>query len=157
MPPSTEKKQGDSWQDKYQEYLLRNGLKSTVQRDLIANEFYRLKGHITAEDLHSKIRKEHSSIGLATVYRTLKILTAAGLAHERRFNDGFSRYEFFDPEDKHHDHIVCVACGKVEEFENEEIEELQKSVAKRYRFTMLDHKLEIYGKCHDCTTAEKNG
>ncbi len=157
MATSNKQKQGDTWQEKYQEYLLHNGLKSTVQRDLIANEFYRLKGHITAEDLHANIRKKHSSIGLATVYRTLKILASAGIAHERRFNDGFTRYEFFDPEDRHHDHIVCISCGKVEEFENDEIEELQKSVAKRYKFTMLDHKLEIYGRCNNCSTKAKNG
>lgn len=144
-----------AWQKKYSDYLAKNGLKSTVQRDLIANEFFRLQGHITAEDLHINLKKEHSSIGLATVYRTLKILTTAGLAHERRFNDGFTRYEFSDPEDKHHDHIVCVSCDKVEEFENEQIEKLQLQVAKKHNFRMLDHKLEIYGLCSDCQEAEK--
>ncbi len=145
----------NQWQNKYSEYLTRNGLKSTVQRDIIVKEFYRLEGHITAEELHAKIKTEHSSIGLATIYRTLKILTASGLALERHFNDGFTRYELCDTDSAHHDHIVCVACDKVEEFENDEIEELQKKIAAQYKFKMIDHKLEIYGLCRDCASEKK--
>lgn len=135
---------------KYNDYLSRNGLKSTVQRELIINEFFKTKGHVSAEELHSILKNSHSSIGLATVYRTLKILTDADLAHERRFNDGFTRYECRLPDDKHHDHIVCVKCGLVEEFENEEIERLQEKIALKHKFKMIDHKLEIYGECKAC-------
>jgi len=135
---------------KYNEYLARNGLKSTIQRDLIIKEFFKTKGHVSVEELHAKLRGTHASIGLATVYRTLKILADAGLAHERRFNDGFTRYEFSSPSDRHHDHIVCLSCGLVQEFENPEIEELQRNVAEQHAFKMEDHKLEIYGFCHKC-------
>ena len=135
---------------KYSEYLSRNGLKSTIQRDIIINEFLRVKGHLSVDELHTRLKLSHSSIGLATVYRTLKILSDAGLAHERRFQDGYTRYEYTGPGDVHHDHIVCVSCGLVEEFENREIEELQKKEADRHHFKMLDHKFEIYGICKEC-------
>jgi Fur family ferric uptake transcriptional regulator len=139
---------------KYRDYLARNGLKSTIQRDLIVEEFIRSKGHKSAEELYSSLRAEHSSIGLATVYRTLKILTLAGLAKERRFNDGFIRYELAGPERSHHDHLVCVSCGKVVEFENDAIEDLQRKVAASKGFRMLDHKLEIYGYCEACQSKD---
>jgi len=135
---------------KYGEYLTRHGLKSTVQREIIVNEFLRTKGHLSADELHSRLRVSHSSIGLATVYRTLKILAEAGLAHERRFKDGYSRYEYTGPDGMHHDHIVCVGCGQVEEFENKEIETLQRQEAEKRHFKMLDHKFEIYGICRQC-------
>jgi len=155
MKSRKNKPQPDSeWLGKYKDYLVRNGMKSTVQRDLIVTEFFHVNGHVSAEELHSRLRREHSSIGLATVYRTLKILCMAGLAHERRFKDGFTRYEFAGTEDRHHDHIVCVSCARVEEFENDEIEEIQKKIAQKHKFKMLDHRLEIYGLCRECADEE---
>jgi len=141
--------------NRYLEYLGRNGLKSTVQRDIIIGEFFKTRGHVSVEQLHTALRGIHSSIGLATVYRTLKILADAGLAHERRFNDGFTRYECCAPDDNHHDHIVCLSCGLVQEFENDEIEELQRNVAANHNFRMLKHKLEIYGLCEACDEKKK--
>lgn len=141
------------WIGRYKDYLARNGLKSTIQRDLIVEEFIRSKGHKSAEELYSILRATHSSIGLATVYRTLRILTLAGLAKERRFNDGFIRYELAGPEKSHHDHLVCVSCGKVVEFENDHIEDMQNKVAASHGFRTLDHKLEIYGYCEACQAA----
>ena len=136
--------------NKYARYLAKNGLRSTAQRDLIINEFFKSEGHVTAEELHLKLRGKNSSIGLATVYRTLKTLESAGLAHERQFNDGFMRYEFCAPGYRHHDHIVCLECGLVEEFENNEIENLQIKVANKHNFTITDHRLELYGVCERC-------
>ncbi len=140
---------------KYGEYLARKSLKSTVQRDLIVNEFLKTKGHVSVDELHLKLRGAHSFIGLATVYRTLKILTDAGLAHARRFNDGFTRYERAAPDDKHHDHIVCLYCGQVEEFEDLEIEKLQRKIVSKHKFKMVDHKLEIYGYCKRCAARKE--
>ncbi|MBI4667350.1 MAG: transcriptional repressor [Nitrospinae bacterium] len=143
---------GGQWLKRYHDFLTRNGLKSTIQRDLIVEEFTRSTGHISADELHLKLRAGHPSIGLATVYRTLKILSAAGLAKERRFNDGLIRYEFAGPDGGHHDHMVCLTCGRVEEFENEDIEELQRKVAGQHGFKMTDHRLEIYGHCAQCAS-----
>lgn len=144
------KKSDAEFRERCAEYLAKKGLKSTIQRDLIITEFLRSKGHISAEELYSKLKKKHSSLGLATVYRTLKILTEAGLADERRFNDGYTRYELRTG-GAHHDHLVCTGCGLVEEFENEEIEKLQMKVANAYSFAIRDHKLELYGLCKACS------
>lgn len=150
----TKRQPTEKWLKKYHEYLERNGLKSSSQRDVIVHEFLKTKGHLSADELHAKLRAANSGIGLATVYRALKILTLAGLAQERKFNDGFTRYEISGPDERHHDHIVCLSCNRVLEFANEEIEELQRKVAATYKFRIIDHRLEIYGICAECASKE---
>lgn len=130
-------------------YLIGKGFKSTRQRELIASTFFSTGGHISAEDLYRKITEQESSIGLATVYRTLKLLSEAGLAREHRFGDNSSTYEPLTPK-KHHDHMVCTGCRSVVEFENIGIERLQEKVAARYGFKIESHKLELYGLCQKC-------
>jgi len=131
------------------EYLAGKGMKSTMQRDKICNIFVEAKRHLSAEELYIRVKRSHPGIGYATVYRTLKLLAAAGLAQERRFEDGFTRYEVTNA-DAHHDHLICTGCGTIIEFENERIEALQQDVARKNRFTVLNHKLELYGLCIDC-------
>lgn len=104
---------------------------------------------MSAEELYALIKKAHPGIGYATVYRTLKLLAEAGMAEERRFEDGFTRYEYKTSEG-HHDHLICTRCGQILEFENERIEALQQDVAKKNRFKVQSHKLELYGLCSDC-------
>lgn len=135
---------------RYRAYLSGNGLKSTVQREIIIRRFVSIGKHLSADELYTSLREEHPSIGLATVYRTLKILSEAGIAREQRFNDGYTRYEFNDPKEGHHDHLVCTQCGKVEEFENGDIERLQDDVAEAHGFRIDHHKLELYGLCPAC-------
>lgn len=136
--------------ERYRAYLSDRGLKTTVQRDMIVARFFRTREHLTAEELYAQVRREHPSIGLATVYRTLRILADARLAHEHRFNDGVTRYEPIGPGNEHHDHLVCEACGRVEEFSNDEIEELQERVARTHGFVIRHHSLELYGLCGRC-------
>jgi Fur family ferric uptake transcriptional regulator len=131
------------------EYLSGQGLKSTNQRDQILQIFVNAGSHLSAEELYSRVKKSHPRIGYATVYRTLKLLAEAGLAEERRFEDGFTRYEYRSS-DAHHDHLICTRCGGIIEFENERIEELQSDVARKKHFQVLSHKLEIYGLCSSC-------
>lgn len=131
------------------EYLAGRGLKSTNQRDTILHVFVNAGSHLSADELYSRIKKTHPRIGYATVYRTLKLLAEAGMAEERRFEDGFTRYEY-RATDGHHDHLICTRCGEIIEFENDQIEELQSNVAKRRHFRVLSHKLEIYGLCSAC-------
>ena len=131
------------------EYLADQGLKSTSQRDTILQIFVDAGRHLSAEELYARVKKAHPGIGYATVYRTLKLLTEAGLAEERRFEDGFTRYEY-KASDGHHDHLICTHCGQIIEFENERIEELQQDVARKTRFRVQSHKLELYGLCSDC-------
>lgn len=135
--------------EKLNEYLAVQRLKSTVQRDNILQIFVDAGRHLSAEEVYERVKKSHPGIGFATVYRTLKLLASAGIAEERRFEDGFTRYEFKATE-SHHDHLICSRCGQIIEFENERIEALQRDVARKNRFKVLSHKLEIYGLCSSC-------
>ncbi len=136
------------------EHLSLKGLKSTVQRDAILHVFVRAGQHLSAEELYARVRRSHPGIGYATVYRTLKLLAEAGIAQERRFEDGFTRYEHAGG-DAHHDHLICTRCGAIIEFENERIEALQQDVAKKNRFLVQNHKLELYGLCAGCQSKIK--
>lgn len=131
------------------QYLASQGLRSTSQRDAILKTFIEAGKHLSAEELYARVKKAHPGIGYATVYRTLKLLAEAGLAEERRFEDGFTRFEYKNT-DAHHDHLICTRCGAIIEFENERIEALQQDVAKKNGFKVHNHKLELYGLCAEC-------
>jgi Fur family transcriptional regulator, ferric uptake regulator len=133
----------------FQDYIIRKGLKSTRQRDLILDFFLSSERHMSIEDLYLKLRAKHPGIGYATVYRTLKLFAEAGIANEIQFGDGQTRYEHVN-EGEHHDHLVCTRCGAITEFENETIEQLQNEVAAGYGFQIETHKLELYGLCAKC-------
>lgn len=130
-------------------YLEKTGLKSTAQRDYIAETFFKTNTHISLDELLKKVKRKNSRIGYATVYRTMKLLTECGLALARQFGDGQTRYENL-PDDGHHDHIICIKCSKIAEFQNQKIEQLQIEAAKKLGFTVVNHKLELYGYCPDC-------
>jgi len=130
-------------------YLAGQGLRLTTQRDKILKIFVDAGRHFSAEELYLRVKETHQGIGYATVYRTLKLLAEAGLAEERRFEDGFTRYEFKESGD-HHDHLICTQCGTILEFENERIEALQQDVARKNKFLVRNHKLELYGLCARC-------
>jgi Fur family ferric uptake transcriptional regulator len=129
-------------------YLAERNLKNTKQRAVILDAFLNASGHITSEEIYASLRGNHPSIGYTTVYRTMKLLSDAGIAHERHFEGGVTRYEI---EHEHHDHLVCVRCGKIEEFECAVIEENQQEIADRYGYHLLRHRLELYGYCSACT------
>ena len=131
-------------------YIETKGLKSTAQRDFIADTFFKTNTHISLDELLKKVKRKTPNIGYATVYRTMKLLTESGLAIARQFGDGQTRYENL-PEDGHHDHIICIKCSKIAEFHNQKIEQLQMEAAKKLGFTVLNHKLELYGYCSDCS------
>ena len=133
---------------RFQQHLTRAGLKATRQRELIARAFFATPSHISAEALYRRVNGRDRRIGLVTVYRTLKLLKQAGLAHERQFGEGRALFEHATK--RHHDHMICTHCGNITEFENCEIEELQEQVARRFGFTLQDHKLELYGQCSEC-------
>jgi Fur family ferric uptake transcriptional regulator len=113
-------------------YLEEHNLKQTRQREAILEVFLSASGHITSEDLYQQVRARHPHIGYTTVYRTMKLLCEAGLAHE------------------HHDHLVCVRCGTIVEFECDMIEAAQDRIAKHYGFRVLRHRHELYGHCPEC-------
>lgn len=136
----------EAWLEQYKAYLAQHQLKFTNQRKLILSEFFRTGGHVSAEELFRLVKKKATGVGLASVYRTINSLVEAGMAVERRFLDRNSVYEMNVP-GQHHDHLICMRCRKIFEFENEEIEEQQRRVAEQLGFSLKDHKLELYGWC----------
>lgn len=129
------------------DYLKSQQLKLTQQRLDILQAFLKARTHVSAEDLFKSLHDSHPGIGYSTVYRTLKLLKDADIAKENFFRDGFIRYESVFNRD-HHDHIICVKCHEIFEFENDEIEKLQEQVAQSIGFKIVDHQLEIYGMCN---------
>ena len=128
------------------DYLDLHNLKHTKQREAILDVFLEAVGHISSDELYQKVRAAQPQIGYTTVYRTMKLLCDAGLAHEHNF-DGLTRYEIAH---EHHDHLVCVRCGKIIEFECEMIESAQERIAATYHFRVLRHRHELYGHCEEC-------
>lgn len=133
---------------RFRRYLVRNGLKFTRQRQAIAEVFYQGNKHVSLQELLDLAREREASIGYATVYRTMKLLAEGRLAIEHQFADGQARYEPAE-EGEHHDHIICVRCGRIVEFEDPVIEARQNAIAAREGFHVVSHKLEIYGECLD--------
>ena len=128
-------------------YLEEHNLKHTKQREAILEVFLEAKGHVSTDQLYQSVRDAHPHIGFTTLYRTMRLLCDAGLANERHFDDGITRYEI---EHEHHDHLVCTKCGKIIEFECQMIETTQMEIAARYGFRVLRHRHELYGHCADC-------
>ena len=128
-------------------YLNERGLKHTRQREIIAETFFRTKKHIKIEELHHEVRKVEPSIGYVTVYRTLLLLKECGLAHQRHFGEGQS---LFENAGDHHDHMICIKCGTITEFEDDGIEKLQEQICEQANFKMVSHRHEIYGACSRC-------
>jgi len=143
------------WEDKLNDYLAQAGLRATRQRRVIARAFFESEGHPNIDELYTRIRAEHPHIGQATVYRTLKLLVDSGLAEQSRFGDGTTRYEAAHVGD-HHDHLICVDCGRIVEFRHDEIERLQDQIAAEHDFEVTDHKMVIYATCTKTRCPWKN-
>ena len=131
-------------------YVNENRMKSTKQREIIAEVFFQVEDHLSAEDLLILVREKVPTVSLATVYRTLKLLVEAKLADARNFGDSQTKFEPAGMHDERHDHLICSACGIIVEFVDERIEELQHLVAKEHGYNMVDHKMVIYGECPKC-------
>jgi len=146
------KKKGEEFQKEkeiFLEHIQKAGLRRTSQRDLILEIFLRTEQHLSSEDLYWLVQKQDPTLGHTTVYRTLKLLTEAGLAREVRFGDGKTYYEHHYNHD-HHDHLICTECGKIIEFFSAQIEELQDKMAEQYGFRLTNHSLRMWGVCEDC-------
>ena len=125
------------------------GLKATKQREEILDVFLNSSGHKKLGQIYAQVAKVNPKIGYTTVYRTLKLFTRLGLAAQRKFADGETQYEPTEGK-SHHDHLICLECGKIIEFKDEALETLQNGIAQRYRFEILHHRMELYGRCADC-------
>ncbi len=117
-------------------------MKMTGQRRVIARVLSEAADHPDVEEVHRRSAEEDSRISIATVYRTMRLFEEAGIAERHDFGDGRARYE--ESSTSHHDHLIDIKSGKVIEFSNEEIEKLQKEVARAYGYRLVDHRLELY-------------
>ncbi|MBI5056448.1 MAG: transcriptional repressor [Nitrospirae bacterium] len=154
MSKSPKDRQVSEKKEQLRAFLKERGFKSTRQRDIITGQFLRCGEHLTAEELYKQISRAHREIGFTTVYRTLKLLSKSGLATERVFADNLTRYEPLSSED-HHDHLICLRCGSITEFENPKMEKLQERIAEEFGFNTVRHKMELYGYCKMCRKAGK--
>ena len=141
-------------QEVFLKHIQKQGLKRTAQRDLILDVFLRTEGHVSGEDLYRLVREQDPSVGQTTVYRTLRLLTDAGLAREVRFGDGRAHYEH-QYKHQHHDHMICKECGKIIEFYSPELEAIQDAMAAKHRFELTSHLLRMIGICADCRRQER--
>jgi Fur family transcriptional regulator, ferric uptake regulator len=150
MTSQSEQEDVDGLQDQLNAYMERKGLRSTAQRRLVSDTFFRARGHLSIDDMLALVRKRDPKVGYATVYRTLKLLVECGLANERQFEDTVTRFEVAH-HDSHHDHLICLGCKLIVEFEDRQIERLQETVATRFGFELVSHKHELYGLCEKCS------
>ncbi len=133
------------------EKLHENDYKITPQRRIILKVFLdHLEKHLSAEEIYNIVKESHPEIGLATVYRTLDLLAELEVLQKVNFGDGRSRYEFSDDEVHHHHHLICLKCGAVTEFADDNLEALEKSIADKSGFKILDHQLKFFGYCEKC-------
>jgi Fur family ferric uptake transcriptional regulator len=143
-----------SAQDIFNEYIKNKGMLVSRQREQVLDVFLKTEKHPTINDLYDLVRKKHPQIGLATIYRTMKVICDAGLATETDFGGGIRRFEH-KYKHQHHDHLICLKCGRIIEVISPEIEKLQESLAKKHRFKAVKHRMEIFGICKTCKRKEK--
>ena len=135
--------------DKLEQKFQKKGLKLTDQRRTIAKvileskEAYGESDHPDVDELYNRVSKIDPKISIATVYRTVKLFEEAGILTKHDFKGGKARYEPID--ESHHDHLIDIKTGEIIEFVDDEIEKLQKRVAEKHGYTLVDHKLELYG------------
>ncbi len=136
------------------EFLKKKKLRLTKQREIVVRVFLEREGHLGIDELYSIIHKKHPNIGYVTVWRTLNLLKKAKIAAEVNFGDRKTKYEhLFDHE--HHDHLICLCCGESIEVIDPRIERLQEKLAKRHRFKVQRHRMEIFGLCRCCQRDRK--
>ena len=119
------------------------GVKLTDQRKIIAKVMSEANNHPNVDELYTRVSKIDSKISIATVYRTVKLFEESGILAKHEFKGGKARYEELN--ESHHDHLIDVKSGEIIEFVDQEIENLQKKVAEKYGYDLVDHKLELYG------------
>lgn len=139
------------------EDLKKKGCKLTPQRRAIVDTIIDNEGkHLTAEEIYDEVKKVCPEIGLATVYRTIILLEELAVICRLDLNDGCSRYELVHKNETHrHHHLVCNICNKVQEVQDDLLEELEEDIEKQYGFKILDHSVKFFGLCDECQKQSK--
>ncbi len=134
----------------FRRYLKDQGLPCTRQREQVAQVFFSSSGHLSVEDIQRRLRDGGHRIGKATLYRTLELLVRSRLVVEHDFGEGFKRYEHRLSREPVHEHLICLECGKVIEFESWEVQDVKAQITRKHGFQPTRHRLEIYGLCREC-------
>ncbi|NLO09604.1 MAG: transcriptional repressor [Clostridiales bacterium] len=142
-------------QEQFKVLLRTNGLKVTNQRIAILEVLNNRPGkHLTAEEIYDYVRKEYPDIGLATVYRTIQLLSELSLIDKLNLDDGYVRYEIGakNQEDSshHHHHLICLECGNIYAFQDDLLENLENKIQETMGFEVSDHEVKLYGYCKKC-------
>ena len=135
--------------NRFKEALKKEGLKYTPQRTAVLEEIIKDKGHRESEEIYLALKKRGQHVSRATVYRTMDILVNNGFARKMNLGDGRARYES-KVNSPHHDHLVCMDCGLIVEFMDQEIEDLQDKIAIQYDFQLKRHIHQLFGLCKKC-------
>jgi len=133
----------------FAEFIKSKNLRHTPQRDRVLDVFLSTEKHVSIDDLYRLVKKQYPDIGYTTVYRTMKLLFESGLCEEIDFGDGVERFEHKYGHE-HHDHLICIKCGRFIEASSQEIEKIQETMAKKHSFVTTKHKLDIFGICRGC-------
>ena len=131
-------------------YLRDSGLPITHQRELVADIVFGSEGHLSVDDIERSLRERKERIGKATIYRTLDLLVRSRLVEEHDFGEGFKRYEHRLSSHPVHEHLICLECGRVTEFESSELYGVESRVRQEHGFVPVRRRLEIYGLCRAC-------
>lgn len=134
-------------------YLRDLGLPVTHQREAVAEVVFASDEHLSVDDIEAKLRSRGERIGKATIYRTLDLLVRSRLVEEHDFGEGFKRYEHRLSSHPVHEHLICLECGSVTEFESRELYGVENRVRAEYGFAPVRRRLEIYGLCKSCQDA----
>lgn len=135
--------------EKLKQVLVKEGLRFTCQREEVWKEILSSNEHRDADEIYHSLRKKAVSVSRATVYRTIDVLVKNNMVRKLDVGIGPNKFEH-KMGIKHHDHIICMQCGKIEEFVVNQIEKLQKKVAEEYGFKLGRHNLQLFGICKDC-------
>ncbi len=133
----------------FQEYLGRQGLKLTRQREEILRCLMAAERHLGIDELYDTLKKQDPSIGRATIFRTVKLLQECGIVAEVGSANGRAKFEL-KADRPHHDHMICIECGRITEFQSPMMERFQDGAIRRHGFEALWHRHEIFGRCKDC-------
>lgn len=142
-------------QEQFKELLKKNGLKVTNQRIEILEVLSSRPGeHLTAEEIYDVVREKYQDIGLATVYRTIQMLSELDLIDKLNLDDGYVRYEISNKHHEegghHHHHLICLDCGNIYTFQDDLLETLETRIGESLGFDVVDHEVKLYGHCKNC-------
>ncbi|HJT16899.1 MAG TPA: transcriptional repressor [Thermoanaerobaculia bacterium] len=135
--------------NRFQEFLAGQGLKLTSERTALVREIFSTHYHFEADELLFKMKEKNVKISRATIYRTLELLVRSGLVRRVHLGEDHYHYEFVSG-NSHHDHLICTTCGGVIEFHDEDLEQRQREICEKKKFTPTFHNLQILGVCDSC-------